>query len=1038
VSPRCSTPCSLPTTKTRRAAAHPVVAAMATALVTLVGCTTEITPPSFDPGARAVTGEDGDIVGDVGDGGAVDGPGSDDVVALTERLLQLSQRYAAADDLDRAELLLSLQEVALRRRIVLETLAGSDVDAFLRASIPPDVRGGLPGAILGDVEEDATVVGTLRILCALQVEAEVHRQSCSRHLMLPDQTLLDLQLRDPPSWMRTGDAASAVGLRLGNTLVLHERDDIAPMMGTFHLAAAGGLPTTGEQRTLVLLVNYADDRSEPVTVAQLQTAVFTQTDAFFRENSYGQTFLAGEVHGWFPLAINRGSVDPFTEAELAEQQAIAAGIDVASFSRIVLYQTSGPNSASGGFAGLGTVGGNPSYSWLTGVPAVALIAHELGHNFGLMHANRFECGAGVVVSPTCPVVEYGDPYDTMGQSFTINGFPSPHFNAFHKERLGWLGTAASPPVTEVIASGTFTLQTMSLPQSSSPRALRVLRSTNATTGERTFLYVEHRARVGFDATLQNGRNASGQIVPLAFEDGVLLHLGQSLTVDSSRLLDTSPTDANTATAGADMVDVAVHVGQTFTDPATGIQIAVVSADANQATVTVTLSSTPPPCVRAAPLVSIAPSSQTTTAGTAISYTASITNLDSGACAARTFNLTTTQPAPATLDPIAPSATLAAGQATTLTLRASVPAGAAATTATLGLTATPSDNAAQAASGTATLVVIDPTNVCARSFPSVSVAPASQSGTAGSTLTWQLTVVNRDSAACPASTFNVASTLPTGFSATASTPALSLAAGATGTAAMAVTSGSTLAAGNYNLSFRIVRTFDNTTATSTVGVVYAVTVPPPPSCVRALPTISISPTSQIGPAGGTLAYSVRVDNRDSSGCAAATFSLTPTLPAGFSSTYAPSSLTLSPGTQATTTWSVTSPAQAPGQLFTLTTTTRSSADATLVASASASYGVNTTLTVTAATDKAAYAAGETVRITVRAATGATPTVGAAVTVRLTDPRARVSSFTGTTNANGEALITVNLGRRARAGTWSVAATASASISTGSASTSFVVR
>jgi hypothetical protein len=201
--------------------------------------------------------------------------------------------------------------------------------------------------------------------------------------------------------LTTGQAASAVGLRLGNTLVLHESDDVAPMMGTFHLAAAGGLPTTGEQRTLVLLVNYADDRSEPVTVAQMQTAVFSQTDSFFRENSYGQTFLSGEVHGWFPLAITKGSVDPFTEAELAEQQATAAGINVASFSRIVLYQTSGPNSASGGFAGLGTVGGNPSYSWLTGAPAVALIAHEMGHNFGLMHANRFECGAGVVVSATC-------------------------------------------------------------------------------------------------------------------------------------------------------------------------------------------------------------------------------------------------------------------------------------------------------------------------------------------------------------------------------------------------------------------------------------------------------------------------------------------------------------------------------------------------------------------------------------------------------------------------------------------------------------
>jgi uncharacterized protein YfaS (alpha-2-macroglobulin family) len=103
-----------------------------------------------------------------------------------------------------------------------------------------------------------------------------------------------------------------------------------------------------------------------------------------------------------------------------------------------------------------------------------------------------------------------------------------------------------------------------------------------------------------------------------------------------------------------------------------------------------------------------------------------------------------------------------------------------------------------------------------------------------------------------------------------------------------------------------------------------------------------------------------------------------------------------------------------------------------------FGVNTALTVTATTDKATYSAGETVRITVRATNGATPTSGASVTVRLTDPRGRVTTFAATTNASGDAVVNVGLGRRARAGTWGVAATASASISTGSASTSFTVR
>src|SRR5665811_1164679 len=62
----------------------------------------------------------------------------------------------------------------------------------------------------------------------------------------------------------------------------------------------------------------------------------------------------------------------------------------------------------------------------TSKPTKGLIAHELGHAFGAYHAGAFYCrngDIGVIGPDNCDVVEYGDPADVMGSTYS-----SPHMN----------------------------------------------------------------------------------------------------------------------------------------------------------------------------------------------------------------------------------------------------------------------------------------------------------------------------------------------------------------------------------------------------------------------------------------------------------------------------------------------------------------------------------------------------------------------------------------------------------------------------------
>ena len=405
----------------------------------------------------------------------------------------------------------------------------------------------------------------------------------------------------------SGDRVRVKGHRSATALRLQAASREASAPAALQVLAVAPLSNTlGPQKTLVLLVNFSTDPSQPFTAADVRSS-FDWVSDFFVDNSYQQTSLVTDVFGWYTLPMSATSCDYLQIRSLAQQAALGHGIPLGQYARQVYLF---PKSAGCPWSGLASIGGSPSSAWINGSRQPVVIAHELGHNFGLRHSHALNCG-GVALDPSCEAREYGDAFDTMGTG------AGAHVNAFQKERLGWLNYLASPPITLVQTSATVTL-TPYAAQDSTSKALRIPRGT---TGQS--FYVEFRAKLGWDAGLP--------------WPGVVIHLATDGDPESSFLLDMTPETSDA------WQDALLGVGKSFTDPVSGVTITTLSVTSASATVTVAMSADAP-CLRAAPRVTASPGqSLAVPAGTAVTYTVSVTNTDSAACAPASFALQATAP-----------------------------------------------------------------------------------------------------------------------------------------------------------------------------------------------------------------------------------------------------------------------------------------------------------------------------------------------------------------------------------------------------------
>ena len=460
----------------------------------------------------------------------------------------------------------------------------------------------------------AAVATTLEGTLDVRVEDFPDHTSRIRHFLKTSRGRFELKFDAVPHGLQSGSHVRVHGTQQGPVLALNGTNT-----GSLQALSASTSTTLGEQKTVVLLVNFEDDTSQPFTVAQANQTVFGDIDAYYRDNSFGQTWLSGLTYGWFTLAMSRTTCDADQLASLADQAAIGAGINLGAYARKVYVF---PANACQ-WSGQGNLGGASTRVWSNGWLDTLVIGHELGHNLGLYHAKAMDCDTAPM-GATCNTLEYGDAPDLMGN------YRAGAFNAFEKERLGWLNDGISPPVITASGSGRYTIEPYSAPTLGA-KAIKVPRGLDAS-GRQQWYYLEYREATGPDAVL----SGTGNLV-----QGVIVRTGTTGDPASSRQLDMTPgSSTNTHT---ELADGALAAGRTYVDSLAGISITVASLG-DGAIVDIDLGDAAPSCTRAAPALGLAGGSSAVAAGTTVTYTLSLTNRDSSACAATTFMLARSLPA----------------------------------------------------------------------------------------------------------------------------------------------------------------------------------------------------------------------------------------------------------------------------------------------------------------------------------------------------------------------------------------------------------
>jgi Metallo-peptidase family M12B Reprolysin-like len=350
----------------------------------------------------------------------------------------------------------------------------------------------------------------------------------------------------------------------------------------------------GPRKVVVILVKVGSQPA-PGNVDAIRNIIFTgpnSANAFVQQETFGQLSLTGklrsdgDIYGPYPVTMTPNVCDPGawgTDAEKAFKT--ATGLDAETWDNVVfVFQAAFTLCPFTGQGEIGQLGTGARHVWINavlsnGVPTTSVVAHELGHNFGVDHAGALNCDAGSGRTPftvgcaesemSTLADEYGDPFDVMGTGAREE-------SAYHRWESGWLPSAS---VQTVLRSGTYLLA----PVETASKAVQLLEVPRSAYTPSYWLDFRQPLAGWFDTFLPTDPVVNGVTIRYA-NSSIMAHPAKSW------LIDTTP-----GTTTFD--DAPLGVGQTYSEPAQGVSITTLAVSPLGALVKITIAnggdSTPP-------------------------------------------------------------------------------------------------------------------------------------------------------------------------------------------------------------------------------------------------------------------------------------------------------------------------------------------------------------------------------------------------------------------------------------------------------------
>jgi hypothetical protein len=387
-----------------------------------------------------------------------------------------------------------------------------------------------------DHYEDGDHVDTTGTLEVIRVDDFPNRRSeVFYYLHLPSGDRVPITFDHDPENIQTGSRVHVRGIGHNRGLYV-----AAANGGGMEVVQAAATAVTGNQPTIVMLVNLLD-ASVSCSIGGVSNMLFSPTgtsvDGLYRDTSYGNVSFSGDVVGPFTINYSVNPCDATAWANAADSAAVASGVNLANYTRKVYVLPGGTC-----IYGLGTIGGNPSRSWIGDCGGNDVYAHELGHNLGMHHSGTDQNNDGTIND------EYGDTSDFMG--YGAVGWRQ--VNAPHKVQMGWLPTNK---IVTITSGGTYQVSALEINPSSAAFAQTFLINI---PGSSESYFLSYRRPLGYDTNLNS-----------FYTDRLQIHRfssGAAITRLISALQDTD----------------------TFADTAVGFEIRQTSHDASSCTFTVTL------------------------------------------------------------------------------------------------------------------------------------------------------------------------------------------------------------------------------------------------------------------------------------------------------------------------------------------------------------------------------------------------------------------------------------------------------------------